>query len=456
MQIRSRSHRFTGVLVLLAVAIVVPMVAMSQAPANQYFDRTWQRTDQPVASGSISRTWIWGPSAFTTDCDEPYYKTTAGQREVQYFDKSRMEITDPLADSDSDWYVTQGLLATEMITGNMQVGDHEEIYWGPADVHIAGDAGGGSPSYAAFGPLMEAEPLDSGQAITQTLATDGTPGNNPGLSGYGVTAEYMVDATQHRVASVFWDFMNSQGPVIENGASTTGNLFSTPFYAVGYPITEAYWTNVSVGGQQQDVLVQAFQRRVLTYTPGNDDGWQVEAGNVGRHYYMWRYGDVPADSANACPNTTFVTFNVYEPAGDNNWDQVAVTTTREVWHPGGVATGTWASYIDDGGEVLVRNSSGILSADHEYTTMNGQQILSNMTANITQVDGPTGGTAQVQAGSFAPGPDPRVNNSIFTGSGSMTYDTGTQTGTVNFEVAGTSLNTFHVFLDQEAPPVFFQ
>ena len=38
------------------------------------------------------------------------------------------------------------------------------------------------------------------------------------------------------------------------------------------------------------MLVQAFERRVLTYTPSNSDGWKVEAGNVGRHYYEWRYG----------------------------------------------------------------------------------------------------------------------------------------------------------------------
>ena len=41
------------------------------------------------------------------------------------------------------------------------------------------------------------------------------------------------------------------------------------------------------------MLVQAFERRLLTYVPGNPPGWQVEAGNVGRHYYEWRYGAPP-------------------------------------------------------------------------------------------------------------------------------------------------------------------
>ena len=44
-----------------------------------------------------------------------------------------------------------------------------------------------------------------------------------------------------------------------------------------------------VGGKTLDVLIQAFERRVLSYTPSNPAGWQVEMGNVGRHYYEWRY-----------------------------------------------------------------------------------------------------------------------------------------------------------------------
>ena len=460
MQSRPRSYRFAAALGLLALMLVLPMVALAQAPANQYFERTWQRTDQQVASGDATRTWIWGPSGFTGSCYEPYYKLTAGEREVQYFDKSRMEINDPLGNTDSEWYVTQGLLATEMITGNMQVGDNEYIDWGPAEVHVAGNAGGGSPNYSAFGPLMYEPALDSGQTITQTLDSEGNAGDNPALADYGVTAEYYVSETGNQVASVFWEFMNSSGPIFENGVNTSGNLFANPFYAAGLPITEAYWTNVIVGEdpEPQDVLVQAFERRVLTYTPGNDEGWQVEAGNVGQHYYMWRYGAIPDDSANACPNTMYVTFQVYEPDGAGDWNRVALTTTSEVWHPDGVATGTWSAYVDDGGDgdVLPRNSSGILKADHEYTTEGGIRLLSSMTANITQVDGPTGGTAQVQAGGFAPGPDPRVPGSIFTGSGSIAYDTGTVSDTMNFDVVGISSNVFRIYLDGEAPPVFFQ
>ena len=456
MHFRHRSRRLTAAISALALLLVFPLGALAHDPANQHFERTWERTDRPVSTGEVDRTWIWGPSGFTADCTEPYFKTDAGEREVQYFDKSRMEITDPSADQDSEWFVTQGLLATEMITGEMQVGDNERIEWGPAGVHIAGDAGGGSPSYADFAPLMDEPPLPDGSVITQTLDGDGLVGNDSEMAGYDVTAAEYVEATDHRVASVFWELMNSEGAILQDGVSSSGPVFPNPFYAVGLPVTEAYWTNIAVAGVQQDVLVQAFERRVLTYTPGNDPGWRVEAGNVGQHYYIWRYGEIPHDSDDACPGYMHVTFNVYAPDGVGGWEQIAVTTTREVWHPDNIASGTWTTYAHDDGELLVKNSAGILVADHTYTTVLGQRILSGLSADVEQVDGPTPGTARIEAGEFSLGDDPRVSGSLFVGSGSLSYQTPDESGELSFEVAGTSANTFHVFLDGPPPPVFFR
>ncbi len=61
---------------------------------------------------------------------------------------------------------------------------------------------------------------------------------------------------------------------------------------LGLPITEPYWVKAKIGGVEKDVLVQLFERRVLTYTPSNPPGWQVEMGNVGRHYWECRYGAI--------------------------------------------------------------------------------------------------------------------------------------------------------------------
>jgi hypothetical protein len=83
--------------------------------------------------------------------------------------------------------------------------------------------------------------------------------------------------------------MNSTGPVYEEGQLVEDVLFENPYFATGRPITEAYWTEVEIGGELKDVLPQCFERRCLTYTPSNAPGWQAEAGKVGRHYMSWRY-----------------------------------------------------------------------------------------------------------------------------------------------------------------------
>jgi hypothetical protein len=64
-------------------------------------------------------------------------------------------------------------------------------------------------------------------------------------------------------------------------------------FTVGYPVTEPYWTRMSIAGQVRDVMVQAFQRQVLTYIPDYQAPWNVQFGNVGLQYYQWRYGKTP-------------------------------------------------------------------------------------------------------------------------------------------------------------------
>jgi hypothetical protein len=54
--------------------------------------------------------------------------------------------------------------------------------------------------------------------------------------------------------------------------------------------------NAEVGGTEVPVLFQIFERRVLTYNPANDPSFRVEMGNVGQHYYEWRYGGDTAGS----------------------------------------------------------------------------------------------------------------------------------------------------------------
>ena len=248
----------------------------------------WQApTDGPVADGRVHRSWVWGPAPLGPPTLEPYAGDSSGQRLVEYFDKGRMEVNDPLAPLSSGWYVTGGRLAWEMITGQRQVGDTTFESLAPASVPLAGDPGGDGPTYATLQPLLTAPAVVAGTPVTARLAGDGTVTSDPGASSYGVLAGPAGGPTGHGIASVFATYLAQQGPVEVDGTITNGPLFSPPLSVTGYPITEPYWVHVPVGGVGRDVLVQCFERRCLTYTPGNPAGWQVEMGNIGRAYRAW-------------------------------------------------------------------------------------------------------------------------------------------------------------------------
>jgi hypothetical protein len=295
MRSRARSIHAVLVAVILLSALALPSLLVTPASAKEDpLTRTWARTDWPVKSGAVNRTWMWGPERFKDKTVEEYTESPGGQRTVLYWDKSRMEITHPDAHDDGVWYVTNGLLVWEMITGQLQVGDHDFEPRSPARVNVAGDLDDpNGPTFATFGPLLDAAPYPSGSTITTRVDRNGNLSNDASLASYGVTAASLVEVPgiRHQIASPFWQFMTSQGTIYEDSRIFVGPLFQNAFYATGYPLTEAYWANVKVGGTQRDVLMQCFERRCLTYTPGNDAGWQVEAGNVGIQYYTWRYED---------------------------------------------------------------------------------------------------------------------------------------------------------------------
>jgi hypothetical protein len=102
-------------------------------------------------------------------------------------------------------------------------------------------------------------------------------------------AQY-VPETHHNIPDVFRTFLNQTGIIYSGGRYSNGQLFDW-VGAFGYPIGDAYWMRTNIAGVAQWSLVQPFERRILTYTPSNTAGYQVEMGNVGQHYYRWRYGN---------------------------------------------------------------------------------------------------------------------------------------------------------------------
>lgn len=68
-----------------------------------------------------------------------------------------MEVNDPAADPESIWYVTNGLLVREMITGQVQVGDDAFEPREPSALNVAGDLDDpNGPTYATFNSFLTA------------------------------------------------------------------------------------------------------------------------------------------------------------------------------------------------------------------------------------------------------------------------------------------------------------
>lgn len=318
---RNRKNRLATGVALLSVAALFSNIAAAQTPqpatfAGPAFQRVWERTDKPVADGTVKRTWFWGPTPNTAGMTEPNKETSGGNRQVQYFDKSRMEVNNPNANPNDPFFITNGLLTVELISGRMQVGaaDYTERY--PACINVTGDAGDETaPTYASMQRVSNTTLGDHpaqnavGQAVTATYNRSGDVGTDAskGSMAEGKNA-FFDDVTKHNIPDVFWKFLNQSGPVHENGQTREAQLNTPWFYASGRPISEAYWTRATIGGKATDVLVQMYERRALTYVPTNPEGFKVEMGNIGQHYYDWRYKEAGRCGPAASGEVRFQTF----------------------------------------------------------------------------------------------------------------------------------------------------
>jgi hypothetical protein len=273
--------------------------------ADPAFQSLWSRTDQLVDEGKVKRSYYWGPLPGFTGYEE-YAEGPNGKHLVQYFDKSRMEINNPNGDKSNPFYVTNGLLTKELISGEMQTGNDKYQFRYPAEINIASDSddtGAGTPTYASFRGVANSYSTNNsriGETVIDTINRLGLVGSNTAFSNNNVRYSYYEPATKHNIPDIFWAFLNASGPIIKDGKTVEARLSDPYFYATGYPIAEAYWSSVKIAGKANTaVLIQPYERRVLTFVPDAPEGFKVQMGNIGQHYFDWRYGSagrpVPPD-----------------------------------------------------------------------------------------------------------------------------------------------------------------
>ena len=287
-----RGWMMIAAVALLLAALVSTAVQGASSYADPQFEQQWKQGEAITPN-------FWGPLSLARDGGpEPYlegtYNGQTGMRLVQYFDKGRMELT--------NGKVTNGLLATEMTQGKIQTGDATFQPQDPPAIPIAGDPDNPGPTYAGlaskgkslFAPATQFTSPDKtqGALVATKVAADGTVTTATATNGAGPTAIVAFDSqVKHNVPKAFADYRDKAG-----------------LATIGLAISEPFLTTVKVSGQPKEVMVQVFERRVLTYTESNPDPFKVEMGNIGLHYYQWRYPPAaatkPAGTAAAAPSAT--------------------------------------------------------------------------------------------------------------------------------------------------------
>lgn len=266
-----RVGRWSVPIVVAAMAVTLfasVSVGAAQNFADARFASVWNEGESTLPN-------FWGPVRLASDgLYEPY---NGGKRLVQYFDKGRMEISNGSAGLP---YVSFGLLASQMVTGDVQVGDDAFTHYPPSLVRIAGDENGLGPSYRTIYENRAQLLAPRGSKPRQELGLLFDKQNhlnvsqNPANTGGPIANGAYDSITQHNILTAFAEYR------LRAGVETIGLAISEPF--------AAYFT---VGGVDRAIAVQVFERRVLTYTEDNPPAFRVEMGNIGRHYYNYIYND---------------------------------------------------------------------------------------------------------------------------------------------------------------------
>ncbi|MDQ3700919.1 MAG: hypothetical protein M3442_08370 [Chloroflexota bacterium] len=174
-------------------------------------------------------------------------------RFAQYFEKGRME--DHTGESnDPNWQFQYGLLVDELQTSR-------------ATLPVGGEFS--NLDYSKINALAQEE----ARIPPPASFNGGTAANGDG-SMFVPYSQSLQRAPGHNVSPIFWRYMN-RADIFPGGW----------IHDIGLPMTEAIPAEVTKGTlANRQILVQVFQRTILTYDPMNPTDFQVERANVGTDY----------------------------------------------------------------------------------------------------------------------------------------------------------------------------
>ena len=107
-------------------------------------------------------------------------------------------------------------------------------------------------------------------------------------------------------------------------------------------------------------LIQLFERRVLTYTPSNPDAFKVEMGNIGQHYYTWRYASSPTPTTPTPTPPALGTIYYVAPNGNDSNPGTQAQPWQTIQKAANTAGAGSTVYVRDGiyHEMVTINHSG--------------------------------------------------------------------------------------------------
>ncbi len=171
-----------------------------------------------------------------------------GGHSAQYFEKGRIEdhrgeVTDPR------WAFMYGRLTAELIEGEGQ----QEL--------------SANATSSTYGDIRRAaEP-----AYRQAVPAEFEQGTLQLPDGVFVPYHpHLRAAPGYIVPLYFWTYIN-QAALFPGGW----------LHDIGLPMTDAFVVDAVKNGTSRQIMMQAFERAVLTYDPLNPPEWQVERGNIG-------------------------------------------------------------------------------------------------------------------------------------------------------------------------------